>query len=224
MNEPQLRCLPLHLRSESGNLTEFPKLEPHHDPLIGYFFTYYLRNLQTYNPIVRRAFDFWQAILGIPFYQTGTVPKPATGQFATQIALHWYRNGNRNLPQRFTNGVLAYAYFPDGKSLGIHSDVYMNSAIYWRTAVSPGSYQPLLVLMHEIGHSLGLDHQTIERGLMNPFYDHNNTQLAPITLKKVLERYKEFLEKIEETPGCKCPCCELEINCEEDEQSENQSA
>lgn len=68
------------------------------------------------------------------------------------------------------SGVLAHAFFPNPGS-GLAGDLHFDEAENWDVAPGSGKIDFLEVCVHEIGHSLGLNHQAPPvPAIMNPFY------------------------------------------------------
>ncbi len=61
---------------------------------------------------------------------------------------------------------VAHAFFP-GES-GLAGDVHVASGLPW--SVGTGHWNFLETLTHELGHSLGLVHETVDLAIMNPSY------------------------------------------------------
>lgn len=208
MTDNLVKCLPITERSPSGKMTSFPILQLVEGRKE---FTFEVKaTAKRFQDDIIKAFAFWHLHTGLKF------TNDLKGKEPGQIRFNSLHNGDSRLPARFEDGVLAYAYFPNEESLGLESDVYMNPRIYWRNTWTPRSFLPLLVLIHEIGHALGIDHQSVERGIMNPYYDHTNTSLAPFVRDKVLKDYEEIIKimsGLEEDEVDTCPCCDTNIIC-----------
>jgi hypothetical protein len=66
-------------------------------------------------------------------------------------------------------GDLAHAFVPDGTGDGLNGDVHLASGLPW--TVGDGAFDILETLTHELGHALGLRHETREDAIMNPVAD-----------------------------------------------------
>lgn len=90
-------------------------------------------------------------------------------------------------------GILAHAYFP-GQS-DISGDVHINDEWDYVSGVHLAdlAHPPLVpIMIHEFGHSLGLRHDTVDRGsIMYPSFDlgQKKTKLGPRDVQRIQERY-----------------------------------
>jgi hypothetical protein len=71
-------------------------------------------------------------------------------------------------PQDGQYGVLAYTYYPGGDGLG--GDMVLDSDEVWGTSPGTGRIDFLQVVEHELGHALGMAHETTNTAIMNPVY------------------------------------------------------
>ncbi|MBI1346700.1 matrixin family metalloprotease [bacterium] len=68
-------------------------------------------------------------------------------------------------------GVLAHAYFPlSTSSAGLSGDLHFDDGENWAIVPGPGKIDFLEVCVHEVGHTLGLNHEQVREAVMNPFY------------------------------------------------------
>ncbi len=87
---------------------------------------------------VREALDRWAAVADIAFLETDERDGPATLRFAATDAAR-----------------TAQAYFPGEDAAA--GDVWLSTSLPTDVGYEPGSYE-FFVLLHEIGHALGLKH------------------------------------------------------------------
>lgn len=140
---------------------------------------------------LENAFSQWQEYFIPTFESTNDADKAA-------IVFRFKVNGDRDLPFEFEDGVLAYAFFPDGKSLDYTSDIYVNDFYNWQLAHTDQGYSLFKVIVHEIGHALGLDHSSIEQDIMYPSYiPDNNVFISQDTIEGIYKLYG--------TPEKSCP-------------------
>ena len=65
------------------------------------------------------------------------------------------------------SAVAAHAFFPDAAD-GLGGDVHFDSGGAWNLQGGPWNF--LEAVAHELGHSLGLEHELDRPAVMNPFY------------------------------------------------------
>ena len=66
------------------------------------------------------------------------------------------------------SNVLAHAYFPV-RSDGLAGDVHFDNSNTWALVQGSGAFDVIEVMLHELGHSLGLGHEITNDAIMNPF-------------------------------------------------------
>jgi predicted Zn-dependent protease len=116
-----------------------------------------------------KAFAEWQPyFLPIKFVSSKDASKAA-------IKIHFMYPEDELLPEPFGDTTLAYAYFPQGESLGIHADMYFNDKFNWSDKHSAAHHNLFKVIVHELGHAFGLYHSTDVRDIMYPTYQPDDS-------------------------------------------------
>lgn len=118
---------------------------------------------------VNKGFQTWQ----LYFYPITFVP--TSDKSKAPIVINFAKNGDPKLPVLFEPETLAYAFFPQGKSLGIHADIYFNDDISWADLHSPSRTSLFKVFCHELGHAFGIDHSNDIKDILYPIYQPNNS-------------------------------------------------
>jgi len=119
-----------------------------------------------YDEIVN-AFKIWEAVADIQFVEVPDNGAPFDSIFGfmgnIRIAMHVFDG---------PGGTLAHAYFPPPTFLSAAGDMHFDVADNWtcdhRTA---GAFDIGITAVHEIGHSIGLNHETTVNAIMEPFYN-----------------------------------------------------
>lgn len=135
-----------------------------------------------------QAFKKWGELLSpVVFEATGNI-----GQ--AQIVIRFKGNGDVGLPFPFENGVLAYAFSPSGESFGVAADMYFNEVYQWDEIHKQGSIYLFKVAVHELGHTLNIDHQTVDiNDIMYPMYQPTGEVIMnDDTRKGIYDLYKNY--------------------------------
>ncbi len=135
-----------------------------------------------------QAFKKWQT----HFYPI--ILEPTGDKSKSQITIFFKHNGDVGLPHTFSNGVLAYAFAPNGESLGMHADMYFNDGYSWAEMHKYNSIYLFKVAVHEIGHAFNISHQTNDKtDIMYPQYQPNDEVLInKDNQKAIYDLYKQY--------------------------------
>lgn len=168
---------PLHAHCSRGIMEEYSTIIPNQylEPIGGKFIwnideSSLTKDMDKYKTIYafEQAFKKWEELIApIKFQATGNIKE-------AQIVIRFKNNGDANLPYQFADGVLAYAFAPTGKSLGMQADMYLNDAYQWDEIHKIGSIYLFKVVVHEISHILNMSHQTSDnKDILFPVYQPN---------------------------------------------------
>ena len=119
---------------------------------------------------MRRAFQSWSAVCALTFTEV-------SGIGDIDIA---FRNGNHGDGSSFdgAGNVLAHGFYPPPNGGAIAGDLHFDDAETWTTNNPPTGTDFLSVAIHEVGHTLGLDHSADANAIMFAFYSGIKQNLA----------------------------------------------
>jgi len=134
--------------------------------------------------IASAALDIWASVSG--FTNLGQV---ADGGFNSGAAEPGGAIGDIRIAawSGFGAGVLAHAFQPGNESIfgaggAVAGDTHFNSAFTWvddaNDVTGNGVFDLFTVMLHELGHALGLGHTNVANSVMNPFYAGANRTLG----------------------------------------------
>ncbi len=115
---------------------------------------------------VEEALGLWAKYAPLNFTEVLDAGPAAGDQSYSGLNRPNIRIGHHAIDGR--SNVLAHAYLPDGS--GLAGDVHLDSGDTWTTQGSFSSIDIIEVLTHELGHSLGLNHEESNDAIMNPIY------------------------------------------------------
>ncbi|CAG9814162.1 unnamed protein product [Phaedon cochleariae] len=144
---------------------------------------YYPQSNQIQRNAAKKPFDMWAGISMLKFEQ---VRRPALQKPDITITFgnnrHFMRTncqGNTACPFNFDGRgtVLAHTFFPSENKdcLEIHFDSDENWYFGVETPPGDGQVSFLMVLVHELGHALGLGHSSVNTAVMYPWYQAYRT-------------------------------------------------
>lgn len=119
---------------------------------------------------IRRAFQAWSAVCFLTFTEIG-----GTGDIAIGFLTGNHGDGS---PFDGPSGVLAHGFFPPPNGGAIAGDLHFDDAETWTTNNPPTGIDFLSVAIHEIGHTLGLNHSADANAIMFAFYSGIKQNLA----------------------------------------------
>ena len=132
---------------------------------------------------ISNAFDTWVSVTNLTILQVGDTGLPFDNVNATGANAGDIRFGGYAFDGVF--GVLAHAYLPPENGVTAAGDAHFDIAEPWVLSVlpegspTPGQIDWETVLLHELGHSLGLDHSTAPGAVMTAFYSGVHRVLSP---------------------------------------------
>ena len=115
---------------------------------------------------IQNAFISWSAVSNVNFTQIADDGAAVNSPTASGDI----RVGAYDFSISGFGGALAYAYFPFNGSDSVPGDIFFNTGYAWDSDFAGPGFSIFVVMAHEIGHSIGLDHTDVANSLMNPIY------------------------------------------------------
>lgn len=123
--------------------------------------------------VIQDAFARWAAVAPLHFVESEDSGLPWDDPLAAtpDIRIGWYVGAHGDgFDFDGLDGVIAHAFYPPPNGVTAPGDLHFDDAETWAASPEPGKYDLLEVAVHELGHSLGLDHETVEPAVMQPHY------------------------------------------------------
>ncbi|XP_057654728.1 matrix metalloproteinase-2-like [Diorhabda carinulata] len=141
---------------------------------------YFPQATPEYLKVTKKAFEVWSNSLKFKFELIHKIRPYAPDISITVVrGKHYFRancQGRGECSSTFDGPgkVLAHAYFPKGNSsIELHIDADEKWDLSLDGSSSEDQTSLLMVLIHEIGHILGITHSDIETAIMYPWYQFN---------------------------------------------------
>lgn len=122
--------------------------------------------------VVVSAFAAWSGVADLTFYE---VPDDGATFNAATVSGD-IRLGGHDFDGQWA--ILAHGYYPPNNGYSAAGDVHMDSAEDWDLPGQSGGIDFFTVLVHEIGHSLGLAHSESAGAIMSAIYTGSNVLQA----------------------------------------------
>ncbi|NXS14978.1 MMP28 protein, partial [Neodrepanis coruscans] len=154
---------------QGGRTSPTPCCHAEHAPVAGgrwykRHLTYRVVNWPPYLPqhevrlAVKAAFELWSNVSSLVFWEAQDGPADIRLTF-----FHGDHNDGLNNAFDGPGGALAHAFFPR------RGEAHFDSAERWSLHSGKGR-NLFIVVAHEVGHTLGLEHSPVKSALMSPYY------------------------------------------------------
>lgn len=142
---------------------------------------------------ISEGFDIWSRVTPLNFAESDLDPD-------IQIRFVQGEHGD-GTPMDGPNGVLAHAFFPPPNGGSLAGDIHFDDAEVWSIGLSADGRDLLTVAIHEIGHSLGLEHSSVFESIMYAYYMGVRRALHTDDIAGIRSIYGCRMSDIKNIPG-----------------------
>jgi hypothetical protein len=182
------------------------------------FVTYFIQNTtQDILPAnartsIQNAFRTWQAVTRLYFIEV------CNANVADIVILWGEGNHGDNFPfdgpGTAQGNVLAHAFFPPPNAGALAGDMHFDDFENWTDLARANGLPPIdleTVALHEIGHSLGLNHTNVGGSVMEAFYNGSRRNLGNDDIAGIRSIYGNNIDFIN-GPNAMCQTAAFGIN------------
>ncbi len=152
------------------------------------FVTFWLGDVLGPLKVFSRLWQFWMTRQAIKTWERAAEGRIRFGFRMWPRADIWVgfvkREHGDPWPFRTAN-ILAHAFIPSpAYEDDLEGDVHMNELVDWRQV------DPRTVMIHEVGHAIGLGHSNVAGSIMNPYYRGTQHELGNDDVAAVRRAYR----------------------------------